>query len=515
MRRLPASLAVVSALASLALGGCFLALGFGDYDKSDPEQIRDAGGSDVAIGEGGAGSAFFTIAPTDVVLVPGTTAKIEAKLQRRDGFLGVVRLSATGLPPGVTTNANGLVIAATASTAEITITAAPEAKHTKATLELRAETDGKTFDAKITLLVRGAPGSVDTSFGTDGVMHVSFAEAATLARMRLLADDRILLAGDVGGSAFALARLGADGALDPSFAGTGTTFTKGTNGSAAGLGLGPTGFVAAGAATGSLTVVRYRDDGSLDPAFNAGMPLNVSIATFSIADVFVKPGGGIAITGDDGFRPTVLHIGAAGAGIDTTVGDAGVVQSAAGGVVGGAALSADGTLFAGASFTAGGACSLLDFGAFGATTPVPSEEVPGCAKVMDLLLGDGGTRAVAGTTIGPQFSDNMIAYRRSLDEKTKTSVALGKGVASGVALDSSNRMVVVGSPEATDGRRFFVTRIGANDALDPSFALGPASLGSAMVAKRVAIQRDGRIVVAGTSESLGKRSVFTVVRYWP
>lgn len=514
MRRISAAIAVCALFSS---AGCFLALGFGDYDRSDPEQTGDSGGNgDGGGGEGGGGSAFFTTSPAEVVLMPGTSANVEAKLQRKDGFMGVVRLSATGLPPGVSTNANGLVISATASAATITLTATPDARHTRATIDVRAETDGKTFDAKIGLLLRGPPGSVDTSFGTNGITNIEFEAPAMLSQLRLLGDDRILLGGDVTEtqSSFAIARLEAGGALDKTLAGKGTLTTKpGISAGVTGLGLGTTGFVAAGAGVGGVAVARYRDDGSFEPTFNGGSPLVLG-TSFTVAGVFPKASGGLAIAGDDGFRPSVLHV-TAGATVDNAIGDGGIVSSTTTGGSLGATIAADGTIVTAGSSSRSG-CGLFDFAGFGTTFSGNIEDVPSCNGLVDVTVGDGGTKAATGSAIGAQFTTLFVAYRKFPSDKVRGIISLGQGSGRGVAIDSADRLLVVGDPSASDRKRFYVVRILPDDSIDPTFVLAQTPIGTDMSAQRVALQRDGRIIVAGTSSpTAGKSTTFTVVRYWP
>ncbi|MBS2012247.1 MAG: hypothetical protein JST00_05145 [Deltaproteobacteria bacterium] len=512
MRRIPASLALGSALAS---GGCFLALGF-DYDTSDVE-TPEAGRPDVVATDGATGNAVMTVAPAEITLFPETSnasgATVEVKLERREGFSRAVRLSATGLPAGVTTNASTVVISPTATSASVTFDAAKGAKHTKATITLRGEADGQTFESTLRLVVRGTPGSVDTSFGTNGVTHVSFGEPASLIQMQVLGDDRVLLAGGVEGKepSFAVARLTAEGVPDTSLAGKGLVVTGATGGGATAIGLVSGGFVAAGAAAGKLTVVRYRDDGSLDPTWSGGAPLTVGVG-LNVVNVFEKPGGGLAMAGHDGFRTSILHLRKDGS-VDGSLGDGGVVQPP-GGLAGAAAIGADGTILV-AGPTGNGGCAITSFPGFGASASAPVEEVGNCIGIDDLAIGDGGTRGATGHTINITSFDFMIGYKRAPSQPAKAAVQLVRGNGLGVALDATNRLLVTGAPSSTDGRTFYVARLGLDDALDPSFQVGTAPIGSAMVARRVGVQRDGRIVVAGTSESLGKSKVFSVVRYWP
>lgn len=499
---------------ALACGGCFLALGF-DYDTSDPDVAGD-GGVEASAPEGSVGTAAMTAAPAEITLftdAPEKAATVEVKLERRDGFTGAVRLSALGLPPGVSSTANGQVITATATSAVVKVTATRETRHTRASITIHGETDGKTFDATLSLLVRASPGSLDTSFGDGGLAHLAVGEEPLLTQMRILGDDRIVLGGGVLGPdpSFAIARLTADGAPDPTFGGKGFVVGAAKTGVATGLAVVPGGLVAAGAASGKLLLVRYKDDGSVDPTLDGDKPITIGTSTFRVVGVFVKAGGGFAVAGDDGFRPSIVHLDGDG-GVDTKTGDAGLVQGDNGDSAA-AAIAADGTILIAGGRGAG--CAIQPFPTFGTAPAGPPEDVVSCVTVGDVTAGDGGTRGLAGHVITGIISSTpaMIGYRRAPSEGEKTAVAVGKGRGNGVALDSMNRVLVVGEPQ-TAGGPFFVARLGTNEQVDPTFRVGDAPLDGAMDARRVGVQRDGRIVVSGTSE-VGKTKTFTIARYWP
>jgi len=132
-----------------------------------------------------------------------------------------------------------------------------------------------------------ADGSIDTSFGTDGVVLVDFGDTFDTGSAIGLADDgKIYLSGaasyDTVDADFGLVRLMPDGSFDSSF-GTGgitrTDFGGGADGASnfsRGLIVFPDGssLAAGGGFTGAgLTdfgLVRLAPDGSLDPAFGTG-----------------------------------------------------------------------------------------------------------------------------------------------------------------------------------------------------------------------------------------------------
>ena len=80
-----------------------------------------------------------------------------------------------------------------------------------------------------------APGDLDVSFSGDGKQTTDFGGADAAAAVAMQADGKIVVAGSSGGN-FALARYGADGALDPSFSGDGLVTTD-LGGTEAGQGV--------------------------------------------------------------------------------------------------------------------------------------------------------------------------------------------------------------------------------------------------------------------------------------
>lgn len=125
-------------------------------------------------------------------------------------------------------------------------------------------------------------GSIDTSFGTNGVATATFTKAySVVTSLALQSDGRIVAAGyagDINGPFdFALARFKVNGALDKSFNGNGqvTTDFFGEDDTARALVIQPDGRpVAVGYASHmgnyDFALARYNGDGSLDTIFGSG-----------------------------------------------------------------------------------------------------------------------------------------------------------------------------------------------------------------------------------------------------
>lgn len=185
-------------------------------------------------------------------------------------------------------------------------------------------------------------GTLDTSFGTNGVAQVDFSLGDSASALALQADGKIVLAGRDGfnGAEFAFARLNANGALDTSF---GTNGKKSVNLSsntdeAYAVAVQPDNkIVAAGrVVTGSnqedFGVVRLAANGALDTSFNSTGSRITSVGTVDSANaIVVQPDGKIVAVGSantaDGYRMALVRYTATGA-LDSTFGTSGVVVAA-------------------------------------------------------------------------------------------------------------------------------------------------------------------------------------------
>lgn len=147
-------------------------------------------------------------------------------------------------------------------------------------------------------------GSLDSTFGSGGMVVTDFgAGQATARALALLPDGRILAVGEVGGD-FALARYHADGRPDSTF-GTAGKATLDLNGGdiANSVALLADGrfIVAGGAAIGSerdFGVVRFNENGTIDLGFGASGLTSTDFGGVDMAfDIVVEPDGRIVAAG--------------------------------------------------------------------------------------------------------------------------------------------------------------------------------------------------------------------------
>ncbi|MBZ3905939.1 DUF11 domain-containing protein [Streptomyces griseiscabiei] len=203
-----------------------------------------------------------------------------------------------------------------------------------------------------------ADGSPDTGFGGgDGQVATDPApglnEGGDGRTLALQADGRIVVGGQVGSTRFdfVVLRYTADGTLDPSFGGDGMERTDfGAYESVEGIAVQPDGrVVAAGGSSGRFALARYRTDGTLDPAFD-GDGRVLTPGGGGAADVALQPGDGrIVVAGSNGPGGdfAVLRYNPGG-GQDTGFGTGGVATADFGGgdAAQGVALQPDGRIVA-------------------------------------------------------------------------------------------------------------------------------------------------------------------------
>ena len=341
------------------------------------------------------------------------------------------------------------------------------------------------------------PGDLDPTFGNRGkvVSDLGALEEANAAVLQ--ADGRIVLAGRSGSSLpdakLALARYEPDGALDPLFGTGGKVLTTiGSNAGAEALALQTDGkLVAAGFADegGSLrfAVARYDPGGILDPSFGSGGTVTTAVGDSAVAHaVAVQPDGNIVTVGYSmtagNFDFTLVRYDASG-NLDPTFGTGGTVVTDVGGddLAQGVALQPDGRIVVG-GFSSSSPTSTADD-----RFALARYEADG---TLDPTFGSAGT-VVTG------FPGRIAALALLPGGKI---LAAGEASPAGFGLA---RYSSDGSPDATFGMGGTVTSRFGNGTVgafsDAAFAL--------------AIQPDGRILVAGRAQPGYAAPFFGLIRY--
>ena len=515
----------------------------------------------------GALTDYVTPAPctvalsTDKALVQqGQSTTVRVTLARAAGFTDAVQVSLANLPAGVT--AAPATIAAGATTADLVLTAQASAPHSlPTTAALTATAPGALLHKPLSVTVRGAAGSVDTSFGggvqTTPVGFEDYAHAVAVQP-----DGKVIVAGSSSSNAgtfVTLVRYGRDGGLDPSFGNGGKLVTPvgPNNDSALAVAVQADGrIVVAGstaqAGTGQdFLVLRYLADGRLDAGFGSGGQV---ITSFGVdADralaVAIQPDGKIVVGGES-------QSGASASGVDfalarylpdgtpdASFGTGGKVVTAISSHAGRDSIYAlalpvvDGEQrilavggegnFQAARYRANGQ---LDAG-FGAGGKVSGLFNANIGSARSVVLLPGGQAVLAGSVVN-DFAAVQLTAQGTLDGSFGTGGRFVHAVSAGnwdsataLVRQADGKLVLggwvyAGNSSAGD---FAALRLNANGQLDTSFgsagvAIHPTATGTKSdIAHGLVLQADPRVstvraIQAG--EASGSNYDFSVIRLW-
>jgi len=427
-------------------------------------------------------------------------------------------------------------------------------------------TAGLVLSPRLHRPMQAADGDLDPTFGTGGLVVTNFGNlpgqvTAAVAAQR---DGKIVVAGTAFGTArsgFAVARYNADGSLDASFAGGGTTVAEfpGTNANAGAFALAIQAdgriIVAGSVTTGStpfdlaadFAVARILPGGALDPSFDGDGRVQTdlgggSVFTFEGAQaVTLQTDGRIIVAGtrtlaDRTSQFALVRYGLDGS-LDASFDDDGKVTTAFGPAARarGVGVQSDGRIIAGGSTSVGGqnvfalarynADGSLDatFGIDGQVTTAAANGAFGTALVVQpddktVLVGDVIT---GGTDFGIARYDLDGALDTSFNGGAVLTTDIGAPLdtPSAVALQADGAIVVAGTsfPSGTSNGDFILTRYTTDGLLDTSFGVGgvaSADFNGNDRAAGVAVQIDGRIVVAGQRQAPGAVvSQFALARF--
>jgi uncharacterized delta-60 repeat protein len=234
-------------------------------------------------------STSIAVQPDGKVLVAGTTAGLTAEAD-----FALARFNADG-SLDATFGLDGQVI--TAVSADYDVVRGMTLQSDGKFLVVGQSSPGSFEEDDQQVLVRyNSDGSLDTTFGGDGIVNTDIAPGDDRGwAVAVQADGKIVTAGSNGSSAFTVARYNADGSLDAGF-GTGGTVT--TAGALAGnyavnLALQSDGKIV----VGGSRVVRYNADGSLDTTFSGDGIASINLQNFEGHGLAVQLDGGILVSG--------------------------------------------------------------------------------------------------------------------------------------------------------------------------------------------------------------------------
>ncbi len=529
-------LAFISASFAIAGGlGCQAILGIDDTTFSPAQTGGDGGEPDTGLANDGApttdasttdGStttdggqaSLLTLSPSLALVHRGEALDVDVTLQR-GGFGGdaTIVLAAVGdAGPGADGGASGvsvadLTLAAGSNTGKLHISASAMATLGLTSLSLTVTT-GASATVTIPLVVAGAPGTLDSTFGVNGIVNDVPGTAASANGVACGDDGKIYVIG--GSSPWIIRRYGEDGTADGAFDTAIKAFGSGSG-------------------TGSKIVVR--------------------------GTVLVAGGG-------DGLNQISGTIDATFASSGTYFAKQG--SNDASGTVTGLALAANGDVLATASITnpaqesrawriRGKTANIVSYGAtvaaagidpdssgntiVGGALTTPDAGVLLWTQRLDSAFADAGT-ATSGTT-SQYLSEGALAVSADrigvfggfmtggghsiavFDSSSLAVISPARGLAHGGTWDGpfaaataqrDGKMLGVGENGGSTSEFAFITRFESNGSQDTSFGSngtfsavgGPTSR---IEFHDVAVDAFGRIVVVGSSDTLG----WYIARVWP
>lgn len=333
---------------------------------------------------------------------------------------------------------------------------------------------------QFTIARYNANGTLDSTFGTGGIVKTAFSERAYAYSVAIQSDGKIVVGGD-GGYAFGLARYTSSGALDSTF-GTGGKVTTTIGGESAirSIAIQSDGKIVAAGYTeqfGDFVVARYTSAGALDTTFGGGD--GISINDFygddeKISAMKLQSDGKIVVAGYVYDLDLALNFALA-------------------------RYNSDGSLDT--SFDGDGLVTTLheclcEFKAVGIQ---PDGKIVATGSGEDVYLARYNTD---GSLIGSVIS---------------TNVGGSSDTSRGLTTDYLGNILVTGSTISSGNENFFVAKYLSNGTLDATFDSGDGivttDLGSnSDIGYAVAIQPNGGIIVAGSYGDFNSKQ-FGTIRY--
>jgi uncharacterized delta-60 repeat protein len=482
---------MTSRVALLAgLGFPYLALAFGGGCTGDDPALCGAecqaspdGGAD-----GAAGAAFEIASRPSVALVQGESVEIEITVTR-SAFDGPITLAVSGLPEGV--SAPSVVVLAGASSAKLTLSSLASVKQGVSAIVVGAsDADGKLRrDLPVSLLVRGAAGTLDTTFATAGKLVTDVGATGIGVRSVVVqGDGRVLVAGSSDND-FVAVRLDPAGTIDPTYGTAGSASVDLRNGGVAsvdyaeGIALAPTGeALLAGyrtsAADSSYGLARLGLDGKLDARFDTD---GYATPSFPLAGANNQLAFGVAMQPDGRavLAATVLENGAAATkSVIARFKANGAPDDSFG-------IAASGFFYAHSNAAEpNDTCEAIAIGGDGAIVAACSADDGGAHPVALRLTKSGQ----ADTTFGPQNGFSPVP--------------LVGATAHSIHVLPDGRVLMTG--DTADGKAFIV-RFDAKGQLDSSFAPGGTvtiDVGTKITGVRSFLDASGRLVLAGATVAM-------------
>ncbi len=183
----------------------------GGSSSSSSGSVPQDGGADVIP------AASISLAIADATVIQGGTVDLTLELTRGASVTGDVTVKFATLPLGLGLPVGDLVFKAGQSTLKVQLSAGIDGKQGDAKLSATATTTDGTASSKkdFTVLVRGAPGTLDKTFGVDGILTLP--GAGLLIQMAVRPDGSAFVAGKGVSEFQTVIRIASNGAVDLAF----------------------------------------------------------------------------------------------------------------------------------------------------------------------------------------------------------------------------------------------------------------------------------------------------------
>jgi uncharacterized delta-60 repeat protein/LPXTG-motif cell wall-anchored protein len=424
------------------------------------------------------------------------------------------------------------------------------------------QTDGKTIvvgssiisgSSDFSLVRYNTNGSLDTTFDTDGKVTTNFDNETSEAQLvALQPNGKITVVGYTGSRKLAIARYNIDGSLDTTFDTDGkATSSVDVGDYAQSVAIQPDGkIIVVGRIDtnggSDISLLRYNQDGSIDTTFDTDGRVTTNIGTIDYAEsVAVQPDGKIIVVGSsyissqydftvvryntDGSLDTTFdgETGGDGNGIVLTSFSSGndqaisVVVHTDGKIIVAGHTSGSSSDLAVARYNINGSLDTTFDTDGKVTTDIDNNSNDSPRSV---LVQSDGKVIFRGSHNGADFAvvryntDGSLDTTFDTDGKVTTNFAHEDDYLTSMALHTDGKIIFAGGSYINGSDDFAVVRYNPSGSLDTTFDTDgkvTTNIGirsSIDQAKSVALQSDGKIIIAGRTRPSGTED-FVVVRY--
>lgn len=396
-----------------------------------------------------------------------------------------------------------------------------------------------------------ANGQLDTTYGLNGKIITAVYGGTSLVNAVVVQPDGKVVAVGSGGASFGIRRFNADGSPDGAFNANIDSAVQ--QGEAYAVAIQSDGKIIVAGDNGNpanidIKLVRLNSNGTLDTSFDGDgvLVMPVGPATDIALAIAIQPDGKILVSGRSDSNPTfvttwmLLRFNSNGS-LDTSFDGDGIVTPPLRGnaITDAMSLQPDGKIvLAHNSWT--GSAYILAFNRFNSdgsldssfgTNGIAEVNVSQNVEQVSLALQTDGkvVAACSGYTNNARGYDFWVVRYNSdgspdgsfgTDGKVVTSIGPGGefDVAKTVAIQANGKIVVGGSTQSGTSKNFAIVRYNRNGSLDEKFGIHGivnSDLGGAAESvNAIAIQSNGRIVAAGESDAASTNTRrFALARY--